>query len=140
MRARTYPAAPRSVNLTCPRISVVMPGASCIGGRVRALSHDDSVRRANESALIEAGMSGQSDPRRVEASHVDPNYYYRRSLSLRELVPAVGAAIGAGLLAFYVAKLFIERTPLRAEPRAGKAPRLTLHRSGPPITARNVGR
>jgi len=36
MRARTYPAAPRSVNLTCPRINAVMPGASCIDGRVWA--------------------------------------------------------------------------------------------------------
>src|SRR5690242_2221725 len=36
MRARTYPAAPRSVRLTCPRINAVMPGASCIDGRVWA--------------------------------------------------------------------------------------------------------
>src|SRR6185503_17994348 len=129
MRARTYPAAPRSVNRTCPRISVVMPGATCIGA-VWALSRDRSgLAGCNVSALIEAGMSAQSDPRRAVAVSVDPKYYYRRSLSVRELLPAIGAAAAT----FYVVKVFLERTPLGAEPAAregsARRRRLKLHRS-----------
>ena len=86
-------------------------------------------------------MSAQSDPRHPEESDVDQRYYYRRSLSVRELLPAVGAAVGAALVTFYVARLFIERTPLRVEPSVDDASRLTPRRSGrSSITARNVGR
>ena len=44
-------------------------------------------------------------------------YVYRRSLSSRELIPAVGVGVAAGLVAFYVARLFIQRTPLLPEER-----------------------
>jgi hypothetical protein len=44
-------------------------------------------------------------------------YVYRRRLSHRELIPAVGAGIVTGLAAFYVARLFLERTPLLPEQR-----------------------
>lgn len=44
-------------------------------------------------------------------------YVYRRSLDSRELIPAIGAGIVTGLAAFYVAKLFLERTPLLPEER-----------------------
>ena len=44
-------------------------------------------------------------------------YVYRRALSARELVPAIGAGIAAGLAGFYVARLFLERTPLLPEER-----------------------
>jgi hypothetical protein len=59
-------------------------------------------------------------------------YVYRRTLSERELIPAVGAGIVVGLAAFYVARLFLERTPLLPEDRrigkhhatgAGRRPR-----------------
>ena len=40
------------------------------------------------------------------------DYYYRRYLTLREQLPAIGVAVGAGLAAFYVARLLIQRTPL----------------------------
>ena len=39
-------------------------------------------------------------------------YYYRRSLSGRELLPAVGVAIAAGVAAFYFARIYFQRTPL----------------------------
>jgi len=85
-------------------------------------------------------MFAQSDPR-AEELDVDPRYYYRRSLSVRELLPAVGAAVGAALVTFYVARLLIERTPLRVESSVDDPARLGLHRSGrSPITARNIGR
>ena len=39
-------------------------------------------------------------------------YVYRRQPGPRELLPALGAALTAGLAVFYVARLFIQRTPL----------------------------
>jgi len=54
-------------------------------------------------------MFALSDPRAVD---VDPKYYYRRSLTVRELAPAVGAAVAAAAVTFYITKLFLERTPL----------------------------
>ena len=44
-------------------------------------------------------------------------YVYRRALSARELVPAIGAGVVTGLAAFYVARLFLARTPLLPEER-----------------------
>ena len=44
-------------------------------------------------------------------------YVYRRPLEGRELIPAVGAGIVSGLIAFYVARLFLQRTPLLPEER-----------------------
>ncbi len=43
---------------------------------------------------------------------LEPEYYYRRRIPAPELLPAVGAGIGFGLLAFYIARLFLQRTPL----------------------------
>ena len=40
------------------------------------------------------------------------DYYYRRRLTLREQLPAIGVAVGAALAAFYVARVLIQRTPL----------------------------
>lgn len=54
-------------------------------------------------------------------------YIYRRPLDGRELLPAVGVGIAAGFAAFYVARLFLQRTPLLPEERRlGKH-----HTSGP---------
>lgn len=52
-----------------------------------------------------------SSPRRDRSVE----YYYRRPLGLSELVPAIGLAIGAGLFAFYITRLMMQRTPLRVE-------------------------
>ena len=54
-------------------------------------------------------------------------YIYRRPLSGRELLPAVGVGVVAGLAAFYVTRLFFERTPLLPEERR----RGKHHASGP---------
>ena len=57
-------------------------------------------------------------------------YVYRRALNASELLPAVGVGVAAGLVAFYVARLFLERTPLLPEDRRlGKH-----HASGPRTT------
>lgn len=60
-----------------------------------------------------------------ERGHSD--YYFRRPLEVAELVPAVAIGLGAGLVAFYVATLLAQRTPLRREetvPAAGEAGRI----------------
>ena len=54
-------------------------------------------------------------------------YIYRRPLTGRELLPAGGVGVVAGLAAFYVTRLFIERTPLLPEERR----RGKHHASGP---------
>ena len=56
-------------------------------------------------------MPAKSDPRE---GAVD-DYYYRRSLSARELLPAVGAGLAAGALAFYLARIFLQRTPVTVD-------------------------
>jgi hypothetical protein len=85
-------------------------------------------------------MSAQSDPRRSASAIAESKYYYRRSLSGRDLLPAIGAAIGAGVVVFYLTKLFLERTPLAIQSRTVEPPRLTLHRSSPSGISRNAGR
>ena len=44
-------------------------------------------------------------------------YVYRRPLSAGELLPAIGVGVAAGFAAFYVARLFLQRTPLLPEER-----------------------
>lgn len=58
-----------------------------------------------------------------------PDYYYRRALAGRDLVPALGAAVAAGIATFYVVRVLTQRTPLvvrspgRLEPPGGDATR-----------------
>lgn len=62
----------------------------------------------------------ESIPRHRDA---DAEYYYRRPLSTRELLPAIGVAIGAGLFAFYITRLLLQRTPLKIERSARRLQR-----------------
>ena len=48
-------------------------------------------------------------------------YVYRRPLAGRDLLPALGVGLAVGLGAFYVARLFLQRTPL--EPAMNERPR-----------------
>ena len=59
-------------------------------------------------------------------------YYYRRPLTPREVLPAVGLGVGVGLIAFYLAKILLERTPLRPE-RRPSTQRLS------PVIRRSIG-
>ena len=43
----------------------------------------------------------------------DGEYTYRRPLGVRELLPAIAVGLGAGLVGFYIARLLLQRTPLR---------------------------
>lgn len=76
-------------------------------------------------------MTKHSDRPSREVARLE-GYVFRRPLSGRELIPALGAGIVTGLAGFYVAKLFLERTPLLPEDRrlgkrhatgAGRRPR-----------------
>ena len=42
-------------------------------------------------------------------------YYFRRELDARETLTAAGIAVGAGLAAFYLARLMLQRTPIARE-------------------------
>jgi hypothetical protein len=57
-----------------------------------------------------------------------PDYVYRRDLAFRELLPAIGVAIGAAAAAFYVARILLQRTPLvpvHDIPTVGPPPTIT---------------
>jgi hypothetical protein len=44
------------------------------------------------------------------------HYYYRRRLTVGELLPAIAVGVGAGLAAFYLTRLMAQRTPLVPSP------------------------
>ena len=54
----------------------------------------------------------------------ETDYVYRRRLSERDVLPAVGVGAVVGLVAFYVARILIQRTSLRPErrPRSARLP------------------
>ena len=61
-------------------------------------------------------MADPKDRSQRQTTRLD-GYVYRRKLDARELVPAIGAGIVTGLATFYVARLFLERTPLLPDER-----------------------
>lgn len=65
-------------------------------------------------------MADSKDRSHPQTTRLD-GYVYRRKLDARELVPAIGAGIvtglATGLATFYVARLFLERTPLLPDER-----------------------
>jgi hypothetical protein len=67
-------------------------------------------------------MSRSPIPERAESRFDEEphsTYTYRRRLGAGDLVQAAAVGLGVGLAAFYVARLFLERTPL--VPRTGSA-------------------
>ena len=49
-------------------------------------------------------------------------YYYRRQLGAKDLLPAVGVGVATGLAAFYIVQLLIQRTPLVPQGELPPAP------------------
>ena len=72
---------------------------------------------------LSAPRMPQPDKRRPRLHDADAEYSYRRPLRLREVLPAIGIGIGAGLFAFYVTRLMLQRTPLRVSRHQSQAPR-----------------
>ena len=68
-------------------------------------------------------MSANREP--LQEASGRENYYYRRSLTGRDYLPALAIGIGAGIVAFYLFARFAQRTPLLTEARGGvaRAPR-----------------
>jgi hypothetical protein len=60
---------------------------------------------------------------------VSAEYYYRRKLVAKDYVPAVGAAVAAGLATFYVVQLLIQRTPLVPTSKLARDPLASPRRS-----------
>jgi hypothetical protein len=54
-------------------------------------------------------MPAKTDPQPERAGS---KYYYRRSLSVEQVLPAIGAGVAVGIAVFYVARIFLQRTPL----------------------------
>ena len=63
-----------------------------------------------------------------EAPRTRNEYVYRRRLEPAELLPAIGVGVGVGLVAFYVAYLFLQRTPLEPNHLPAASPRKRLLR------------
>jgi hypothetical protein len=59
---------------------------------------------------------------------VSAEYYYRRRLGAKDLLPAIGVGVAAGLAGFYVVQLLIQRTPLVPQGELTRAPTAPLKR------------
>ena len=49
-------------------------------------------------------------------------YYYRRQLGAKDVLPAIGVGVAAGLAGFYIVQLLIQRTPLVPQGELLRAP------------------
>lgn len=63
-----------------------------------------------------------------EAPRTKSEYVYRRKLDAREVLPALGVGVGVGAVAFYLAYLFLQRTPLDPGLRPAETPAKRLTR------------
>jgi hypothetical protein len=59
---------------------------------------------------------------------VSAEYYYRRRLGAKDLLPAIGVGVAAGLAGFYIVQLLIQRTPLVPQGELPPAPPTPLKR------------
>jgi hypothetical protein len=74
---------------------------------------------------------------------VSAEYYYRRQLGAKDLLPAVGVGVAAGLAVFYVVQLLIQRTPLVPQgelPRATTPPKTIMGDRSEPETETHYAR
>ena len=53
---------------------------------------------------------------------VSAEYYYRRQLGAKDLLPAIGVGVAAGLAGFYLVQLLIQRTPLVPQGELARSP------------------
>ena len=62
---------------------------------------------------------------------VSAEYYYRRQLGAKDLLPAVGVGVAVGLAGFYLVQLLIQRTPLVPSEALAREPLPPEPKSGP---------
>jgi hypothetical protein len=77
-------------------------------------------------------MPAKSDPQ-AEREGAGSQFYYRKRIRGRDLLPAVGFGIAAGILGFYVAQIYLQRTPLvpvRKRSAADRPARLPIPKRG----------
>ena len=71
-------------------------------------------------------------------------YYYRRRLGAKDLLPAIGVGVAAGLAGFYIVQLLIQRTPLvpqgELRPAPATPPKRILGDRTEPETETHYGR
>lgn len=116
-------AGRRRENLPAPLSSVKHPRARrkrCAAGASR--DEPQRSRKLQVASLPPPVRSPAAMSRTSRAQTPRPTvrlegYVYRRRLRGSELLPAIGVGVAAGLTAFYVARLFLERTPLLPEER-----------------------
>jgi hypothetical protein len=78
-------------------------------------------------------MPAKTDPQPERAGS---DYYYRRSLSAQQLLPAIGAGVAVGVAVFYVVRAILQRTPLLPEPLPPLSP---VRRRAPRASSRSPG-
>lgn len=69
---------------------------------------------AKSDPRMERGWKSENEHQRRARAVADTRtrFSYRRELEVRELLPAIGIGITVGLVAFYLAGVFLQRTPL----------------------------
>lgn len=71
-------------------------------------------------------------------------YYYRRQLGAKDLLPAVSVGVAVGLAGFYLVQLLIQRTPLVPQGDLGRTrdlePKRMLGDRSEPRTETHFGR
>lgn len=65
-------------------------------------------------------------------------YTYRRKLRATEIMPAVAAGVGVGFVAFYLARLMLQKTPLVPR-RSGSGIPARTRPPEPPTVIRTSG-
>lgn len=65
-------------------------------------------------------------------------YTYRRKLRATEMMPAIAAGVGVGLVGFYLARLMLQRTPLVPR-RSGSGLPARTRPPEPPTVIRTSG-
>ena len=89
------------------------------------------MRNAHDCTVDIVGADARTYRALEKASNMSEDYYYRRHLAAADLLPAIGVGIAAGLGAFYLVQLLVQRTPLDPSSAVVREPPLPDRKSGP---------
>jgi hypothetical protein len=75
------------------------------------------VNHENPQSAVRNRTPSRNNMKPDSGSRITPPavYYFRRELDRRETLTAAGIAVGAGLAAFYLARIMLQRTPIARE-------------------------